>query len=230
MKIVGFLGAYYDKTNLILYVAKMLSLTGKKVIIIDTTMEQKAKYIVPNIDPTYSYITNFDEIDIAIGFENYIEIAQYLGKKQLDYDFILVDANDEKAFANFQLANAFKNYFVTTLGLYSIRKGIEIIESISQPMLLTKVIFSREVSNEENEYIDYLTSEYKAEWDKYRVYFPLEYGDQTAIMENERLSKIRFKNLSSQYMDGLKYIAEELLGSEEVGNLMRALKNFEKGE
>lgn len=229
MKIVGFIGAY-NKTDLILYVAKMLSITNKKVLIIDTTIEERSKYIVPTINPTISYVTNFEDIDIALGFNNYTNIAEYLGKKQLDYDFILIDIDSSEAFENFKLINAYKNYFVTSFGLYSIKKGIKILEKLNQPINLTKVLFSKDVSDEENEYLNYLTLGYKVSWDEYRIYFPLEAGDQTAIIENEKLSRIKFKNLSSQYRESLEYIAEELLGEEEVGNFIKALRNFEKGE
>lgn len=227
MKIVGFLGAY-EKTDLILYIAKMLSITNKKVLIIDTTIEQRAKYIVPTINPTISYVTNFEDIDIAVGFDSYTNIAQYLGKKQLDYDFILVDVDNSDAFEQFKLANSYKNYFVTSFGLYSIKKGIRILEKLKSPIKLSKVIFSKDVSNEENEYLNYLTLGYKVEWDEYRIYFPLEAGDKSAIIDNEKLSRIKFKNLSSQYRESLEYIAEELLGEEEVNNFMKALRNFDK--
>ena len=67
MKKVGFVGAF-DKTDLIIYIAKILAVLKKKVLIVDTTLTQKAKYIVPALNPTMSYITEFEEIDIAVGF------------------------------------------------------------------------------------------------------------------------------------------------------------------
>ena len=63
MKNFGFIGAF-DKLDLLLYIAKILNTYGKKIIIIDTTLEQKSKYIVPVISPTKSYITRFENIDI----------------------------------------------------------------------------------------------------------------------------------------------------------------------
>ena len=62
---IGFVGAY-DKTDVILYIAKIISLIGKKVLVIDSTVNQKAKYVVPVINPTKSYITNFEGMDIAV--------------------------------------------------------------------------------------------------------------------------------------------------------------------
>ena len=78
MKKIGFIGAY-DKTDLILYVAKILTTLKHKVLIIDSTDNQKARYVVPVINPTMKYITEFEEIDIAVGFENISDIKKYLG-------------------------------------------------------------------------------------------------------------------------------------------------------
>ena len=59
MKKIGFIGAY-DKTDLIINMAKIMTVMGNRVLVIDSTIMQKAKYIVPVINPTTSYITNFD--------------------------------------------------------------------------------------------------------------------------------------------------------------------------
>ena len=70
MKKIGFIGAY-DKTDVILSVAKVLTMVGKKVLIIDDTITQKCKYVVPVINPTKTYITSYEGIDVAVGFYNF---------------------------------------------------------------------------------------------------------------------------------------------------------------
>ena len=65
MKKIGFVGAY-DKTDLIVYIAKICAVLNKKVLVIDSTINQKARYIVPAISPVAKYITDFEDIDIAI--------------------------------------------------------------------------------------------------------------------------------------------------------------------
>ena len=77
MKKVGFIGMY-DKTDLILNIAKILTTMHKKVIVVDSTLTQKAKYVVPVINPTVTYITDFEDIEVAIGFKNETEIKGYL--------------------------------------------------------------------------------------------------------------------------------------------------------
>ena len=49
MKRIGFIGAY-DKIDMIMYVAKILETCGKKVLVVDSTINQKARYIIPAIN------------------------------------------------------------------------------------------------------------------------------------------------------------------------------------
>ena len=101
----GFIGAF-DKLDLLLYIAKILKGYGKKIIIVDTTMEQKSKYIVPVINPTKTYITRFEDIDIAIGFETYDDIEKYIEQtenKRTIYDYALVNIDTIQGFQKFYI-------------------------------------------------------------------------------------------------------------------------------
>ena len=77
MKKIGFIGAF-DKTDFIIYIAKILTTIGKKVIVIDSTLNQKAKYIVPVINPTTTYVTEYEGMDVAVGFDDFDKIKEYL--------------------------------------------------------------------------------------------------------------------------------------------------------
>ena len=44
MRKIGFVGAF-DKTDLLLQIAKILTVMGIKTIVIDSTINQKAKYV-----------------------------------------------------------------------------------------------------------------------------------------------------------------------------------------
>ena len=231
MKKIGFIGAY-DKTDLIVYVAKILVTLNKKVLVIDSTINQKARYIVPVINPTRKYITDFEDIDIAVGFETFDEIKQYLGiidEQELEYDIVLVDTDDTNGFENFKLEEADKNYFITSFDNYSLKKGLEIVQGIKNTISLTKILFSRDMSQEEDDYLNYLSLGYKVIWNEYKIYFPLENGDLSVIYENQRVSKIKLKKLSVQYKDGLAYIAEEILGDVSDSKIRRTIKIIEKG-
>lgn len=229
MEKVGFIGAF-DKTDFIIYVAKMLTLAEKRVLIVDTTTLQKARYVVPNINPTVSYITEYEEIDIAVGFYSLDSIIDYLAKnneQEMEYDYVLVDIDSYSAIENFRIDNTTKNYFVTSFDAYSIKRGLETLLELREPLPLTKIIFSKEILKSENDYLDYLALGYKIMWNEYKIYFPLEQGDQTAIIDNQRVAKIKFGNLTNQYKDSLTFIAEDILKEINSNKLKKMLKNIE---
>ena len=229
MKKIGFIGAY-DKTDLILNLAKIMTVMGKKVLVIDSTLLQKAKYIVPVINPTTSYITNFEDIDVAVGFEDTEQIKQYLGiyGEEMNYDVLLIDADSEERIEKFDLMKADKNFFVTSFDLYSLKKGLEVLSMLKKPMTLTKILFAKEVLKEDDDYLNFLSLGYKVIWDEERIYFPLENGDLSVLSENQRVAKIKFRKLSTQYKDSLAFIVLEALNDKE-SNVRRAIKIIERG-
>ena len=231
MKKVGFIGAY-DKTDLILYIAKILTTLDNKVLVVDSTINQKARYVVPTINPALKYVTEFEEIDIAVGFNNIQDIKNYLGLsegQEMEYDIILIDIDNTESFEEFELENAQKNYFVTSFDNYSLKKGLEVLSNLKDVVSLTKVLFTKEMLKEEDDYLNFLALGYKVIWNEYRIYFPIENGDLSVIYENQRVAKIKFKKLSVQYKDGLAYISEEILGDTSESRVRKAIKAIEKG-
>ena len=88
MKKLAFIGGY-DKTDLILYMAKILRVINKKVLFIDTTLTSKTQYIVPTLTPTKKYVTTYDGIDVAIGFHDMNDFKEYQsidGPLEKEYD------------------------------------------------------------------------------------------------------------------------------------------------
>lgn len=232
MKTIGFIGAY-DKTDLIVYVAKTLALTGKKILIIDASTLQKAKYLIPSISPAMSYITQFEEMDVAVGLYNYESIKEYLGmieQETFEYDYILLDIDSPEALQSFDMKTATKNYFVSGFDVYSLKRGFEILSGLREPIPLTKVLYSKKISEEEEEYFNFLALGTKAIWNEEKIYFPFEQGDQTTIMENQRVSKIKFKRLTQLYKDSLLYLAEDIVdNNQESASIRKAFKQLEKG-
>ena len=230
MKNICFIGAF-DKLDLILYIAKIIKELGKKVIIVDATQLQKAKYIVPTINPTKSYITRFEDLDIALGFESYEEIERYIGfteEQKMKYDYALVNIDNQDTFNNFNNQDTLKNYFVTSFELYSIRKGLETIKKIQKPIKITKVLFSSEIDENDNYYLDYLALGHKIIWEENNINFPYETKDFEVMIENQKNSKIKIKGLTQQYKDNLEYIVSEIMPNESVINIRRIMKNIEK--
>lgn len=228
MKKIGFIGAY-DKIDVILCIAKVLTMARKKVLIIDNTITQKCKYIVPVINPTKSYVTTYEDIDVAVGFESIPKLKQYLGledNEQLEYDYMIVDTDSFEGVSNFSLQGADRLYFVTSFDAYSLKKGIEILSQFGIPTHITRIFYSEEMLREEEEYFDFLALGIKAIWNEEKLYFLLENGDLPAIMENQRISKIKISNLSNEYKDNIAFLVNQIdkeIGEKKIKSMIKEL-------
>lgn len=230
MKKIGFVGAF-DKTDLIVQVAKILTVLGNRVLVLDTTITQKVKYIIPVINPTVSYVTEFEEIDIGVGFDDFEEVKEYLGlteKESLNYDIVLIDIDSTKAFDNFDMRSAETNFFVTSFDLYSLKKGLEIISGYKEEIPMTKILYSKEMLQEEDDYLNFLSMRMNVNWNPNKIYFPFEQGDQSVIIENQRVAKIKFRNLSEHYKESLLMVVNEIIKEIKFGELRKVLRSIEK--
>lgn len=228
MEKIGFIGAY-DKTDLIIYMAKILTILGKKVLVVDSTTNQKAKYVVPVINPTKAYVTQYENFDVSVGFKNFDDIASYLGVERIGnlYDIALLDIDESKTFSDFEMRNSTKNYFVTSFDLFSLKKGLEVLNGLEETIKMTKVLFSKNADKEENEYLNFLSLNYKVMWDDEIIYFPIDKGDLSAIIENQRLSSIKFRNFTEEFMVGFSMLAQEVAGVG-LNDIKKVLKIIEK--
>ncbi len=231
MRKIGFIGAY-DKIDMMVNVAKVLTECGKKVLVVDSTITQKARYIVPTMESSPAYITEFEEIDVAVGFRNLSQIKQYSYVEQeseLPYDVALIDIDNPYNMPGFELDETEKNFFVTSFDAYSLKRGMEILRAMPMALKMTKILLSKNMLKEENDYLDHLSSGLKVTWEREKVYFQLENGDYTVITENQRVNKIKFKRLSTQYKDSIEYISA-LICEKDVpeSQIRRVIREIEK--
>lgn len=225
MRKIGFIGAF-EKTDLIVYVARILTEIGKRVLVIDTTILQKARYIIPCIAPVKSYVTEYEGIDVAVGFERLEFLKQYMGDIENDYDIILVDVDTYEKFDSFEMTDSEKLYFVTAFDSFSLKKGIEVIGTMREKLKMKKILFSREYMEQDDEYLNLLSMTYPIEWEEEKIFFPYDQGDLTAIIENQRVTKIKLRNLSEEYRASLFMLTQEIVPEIKTGEIKKAFKNI----
>lgn len=225
MRKIGFIGAF-EKTDLIVYIARILTEVGKRVLVIDTTILQKARYIIPCIAPVKSYVTEYEGIDVAVGFEELELLKQYMGDIENDYDIVLVDVDTYEKFDTFEIADSERLYFVTAFDSFSLKKGIEVIGTMRQKVKMKKILFSREYMEQDDEYLNLLSMTYPIEWEEEKIYFPYDQGDLTAIIENQRVTKIKLRNLSEEYRASLFMLTQEIVPEIKTGEIKKAFKNI----
>ena len=227
MRKVAFIGGY-DKADLMIYTCKIIKLLGKRILYVDTSLTEKTKYIVPTMNPTSKYVTTFDGIDIAVGFENTQELNEYIGVSiETEYEYILFDIDNPEKYTNFGLTPKDLHFFVTSFDVYSVQRGIDVLKAITELTDITKVFFTKDAHSEEGEYLDFATFNYRVKWNKEVVYFPFDTSDLYAIFLNQRFSKVRFSGLSSQYIDCIAYLVELITGTSN-GEIKRAVKKIDR--
>ena len=229
MEKINFIGAY-DKTDSIMYIAKILTEMKKKVIIVDATITQKSKYVIPTVENKNEYITNYYNMDFAIGFTNYNDIKTYLGMPHsaaFTYDYMLIDIDNSDLLNNFDVYSSKKTYFVTSFDLYALKKGVEVLKRLSLPVEITKVYFSNLMSQTEDDYFNYIATGCRVKWNQDKIYFPLLNEDLDVIKENQRLSKIRFKGLSNEYKTSLMEWTQDICG--DSNGVKKACRQIERG-
>lgn len=144
------------------------------------------------------------------------------------YDVILIDIDENDTFQKFNMVKANKNYFVTSFDSYSLKKGLEIIGKMDDKLLMKKILFSQEMLEEEDDYLNFLSFYYSIRWEDEKIYFPYEIGDNSAIIENQRTARIRFKNLSEAYKEGLTTITQDIIPEEKTSEIRKII--FKRGE
>ena len=229
MKKVGFIGAA-DKTDLIVYVAKVLELIGKKVLVVDTTIMQKTKYVVPSISPTKTYVTDFDNVDYAVGFESTEELVRYLGVNNIDsidYDYMLIDIDKEQMVDNFEIEATEKNFFVTTFDMYSLKRGTEILKGLSINLNLSKILMNYNIKKEDEEYLHYLSVDTKVIWDEFSIFVPILDENQKEIEDNQRIHKARIRRLIPEYQEGIVYIVQNIIKDISTNKIRKIIKEKE---
>lgn len=126
------------------------------------------------------------------------------------------------------MLKANKNYFVTGFDSYSLKKGLEIIGKMEDKILMKKILFSQEMLSEEDDYLNFLSFYYSVRWENEKVYFPFEIGDNSAIIENQRTARIRFKNLSDAYKEGLTSITGDIIPEVKSSEIRKII--FKRGD
>ena len=199
MKCIGFIGKT-DKTELVGYVSKIIASTGRKVIMLDATINQKTRYTIPTmseIEGQNQYIVQHDSVEIAVGFSNMLELKKYLLSKGEDfneYDYVLVDTDQEEMIEEYDLKSANANFFVTSYDKWSIHKGIELLRFLcalhrrtdSEGVLkLHKAIYYSDINTADSKYIERLSDNLPIEWIGSTLNFPYDEGDLSVNIQNQ---------------------------------------------
>lgn len=241
MKCIGFVGSA-DKTELVMYVAKVLSSLDKKTIYIDATTKQKTRYIIPTIgdmEEQNQYVVQHDGVEFAIGFTNMLELKKYFlskGEDFTEFEYVLVDTDVPEMCEEYDLKSANNLFFVSSYDKYHIVKGIELLKYMcamkrkvdtDAQLVLTKLLYYSDINTADSRYIDRLTDNLPLLWAHDTINFPYDQGDLSVNIQNHYENKIDIRNLSAAYKSAIVDTVSMITGDEK-SLLKKVLKNIEK--
>lgn len=229
MEQVAFIG-FYDKKDILLNIGKVFSYLGKRTLIIDATMTQRLRYIVPNISNNrgFSYVSDYQGTDVAVGFMNLGQIAAYLGTNELPYDFILVDTDNIQTMYSFMVPRMQKIFFATSYDKYEVEKSKELFANVNQPMNLTRLIVSSNISDAENEYLKHTLETNFVKFNNDReVLFEDSDKNRSVNLQNQLTKNIVFKNYKNTYKDSLEYLCALISeGTLQQGDIRKVIRKY----
>lgn len=210
MEQIGFIGIN-DKKDLLLNVAKIITKLNKRVLIVDATIMQRLRYIIPKVSSNPTYVSEYDGVDVAVGFLNLMQISNYLSTPNLNYDYILIDTDNPQTFNSFMIPRSKIIFYTTSYDEFELQKSLEILATLREEINITKLIISSDINNKHNEYLNHLLENYPIKWSSEYVEFPDTDTDRNATLINQLMKQISLKNYCSTYKDSLEYLISLIL-------------------
>jgi len=241
MKSIGFVGQM-DNNGIVLCIARIIAGFGKKTIVVDATSSQRTRYTIPTMfgaSRQEQTVVTYDSIDIAIGFNNLLELKKYLltkGEDFNDFEYVIINTDREEMCEEFDVKNANKLFFTSTYDKYELNRGVELLkyicatkrrENTSATLNCSKILVYTEIKSQGLQYINSLTADLPIEWEGSDINLSYEEGDWSAFIQNQYNNKIEFKFLGKHTKEGIAEAATRIL-EEPKDRVYKAMKSIEK--
>ncbi|WP_145142299.1 hypothetical protein [Paenibacillus sp. Y412MC10] len=195
MKKTYFIGDY-EKSDLLFYLAKVLSIT-RRVLLVDVTKNQNYNYLFPRIDDEPGIVT-YDGFDVFTGSEDELK-KQRLGV----YDHVIFDINDADRLPPYR--STYRFFFVTSMDNTSIVRGGHLIEAFTKQLTAPGALSFYKLLIEDaripgEAYIDEKFAAYPIIWEETLSYSPDD-RDHTQKINNQYSGKLHMKRLTADMRD-----------------------------
>lgn len=215
MKCIQMLGTI-DKSDLILYISKVLAEVGKKVLLVDGTLDKKLQYSI-HIEGEQK-ITEFEGFDISLSFTSYESIVDYVNHMKNDkYDILLVDTDDPSFINHEQYLLAHKRYFVTNYdrlcieGNLRLMSGINSTEEKPSYVEVERIILNSVECGIDENYLNMQFANHNILWPEESFFLPIDEVDYALKIGNQHNKRISLRRLSRPYRALLEGVIQQIL-------------------
>lgn len=231
MQVVGMYG-YVDKYNFVIAVARTISIMDRSVLVIDATSDKKYKYIVPAIENKDEYVTQYGEVDFAIGFNNYEELSNYLQENNIDinkYSYVLIDVESADTYEKFSGLEVNKSYLYIDTNLVSVNKNEELIKKMREKspekeLLFTKVLYRAYMSRAATEYLEEKIENYGVKWSDEIYDISVDEQDTMVNIDSQYSGLIDVRKHTKTYLYYISEFISKLLGDESSKEILKQIK------
>lgn len=237
MQVIGFIG-YVNKTDFMISIAKMLTICGKKVLIMDGTSEQRLNYIMPSIEgKAQPHIANYDGLYGAVNYESLGHFEKYVTERNInidEYDYMIVDIDNQQSYQEFRKRGFDKLFFFFDHSPMSVEKNLEILKAMfnlklpEQEIRMTKVINRLYLSRVSEQFFENKFGEYEVVWEREPIEYPVDVADTVASIENVYAGVIEYKKFSGPFKSAAIEITSILLGEINNNLVKKELKQYER--
>ena len=233
MQVVGLVG-YMDKYDFVINLARTINIMDKSVLVVDATLDQKLKYVVPALDNIgRSYVTQYNNIDFAVGFNSMHDIENYMIEQGINinlYDHILIDIDSPKGYELFRTRGINKVYFFLDTTVLSLAKNKEMVKAIrvynqqEEELQLTKVWFKAFLSRSSEDYFEKQIEEYNVKWIEPEYEVPNDDRDRIENIDSQLSGLIDIKKHSKPYISTIAEITAEIVDDVTSKDVMNKIK------
>ncbi len=231
MQSIGMYG-YVDKYDFVIATAKALEIMGRSVLVIDATSDEKYKYIIPSIDKSQSYITQYADIDFAIGFNSYEELMNYLNEKGIDiqrYSYVLLDVENYEGYRKFRNFEVNKSYMFIDTNVVSVARNEELIrvmraENPEKELVFSKILYRAYMSRAANNYFEEKIGNYAVRWTDEIYEISMDEQDVMVNIDSQYSGLIDIKKHTKTYVLYLCEYISRMLGDVSAKEVLKEIK------
>lgn len=231
MQVIGMYG-YVAKYNFVIAVARTLNIMNRSVLVIDATADRKYKYIVPSIDNSDRYVTQYGEIDFAIGFESYENLEEYIKEKNIDinlYSYVLVDIDNAQMYEKFKSLEVNKSYLYIDTDLVSVGKNEELVKKIRENNIegeinFAKILYRAYMSRAATTYLEDKIENYGVKWSDEVYDISVDEQDTMVNIDSQFSGLVDVRKHTKTYLYYMCEIVSKILGDESSKEILKQIK------
>ncbi|MEG0872490.1 MAG: hypothetical protein RSE00_00955 [Clostridia bacterium] len=220
MQVIGMMG-YVDKYDFAINLARTINIMDKAVLVVDATLDQKIKCVVPSLDNMgRSYVTQYNNIDFAVGFDSMHDVENYMVDQGINislYDYIIIDIDSPKGYEFFRTRGIDKLFFFVDTSILSVVKNKDLIKAIrvynpqEEDIKITKVLYKTYMSRAAEEYFETQISSYNVKWQEPEYEVQLEEQDKLVDIDSQFSGLIDIKKHTKTYIGLISDLTSQII-------------------